>query len=985
MSYSNQQPPPLPPRSPRPPVTGFAPSPQHPGPSFPPPPRRLPSGHSGYVSSPVGPPPPLPPRPAGYEIRTPSNPSTPLTYSPSAGHAPPSPHSQAGPPFPLPPPPPYSAFPVDASTPQHALHPGPVPGATSPSVLTTFPPPPPGPPPQPSPHPSPGIPQYSPAPSRPLSAAGPAAGYPSSQSPIQPAQHHNITPDSGQTPSNDFHVPPSNNFHTPSSNDFYTPPSNGFHISTSSDENPPIYQSSSSNAGSSHGASVLYPQEKASRNEYANPISSEAPSTESSNSTAESSGVIPSVAPSQIPQSTQEPLEASFQSLHLNSGPPVPPKAPLAPSSAENQLGGQAASSSATFSGYRPYVPPAPSSTQNQPGEQAASSSATFSGYRPYVYSPQTNPPQDYSAKPAPSPPNAQPKPYSPPPLALPKPKAVASCIDTLVTFTTDWYYHPEASKYLICSRCYVDHIHGTKFQDTFHRSRFDDGKPRLCRFNKPRMKDHIFKEALASGFLRKAVEWMQKRSSIVDCKGVEGVKGKSADGIVWYMARDLPGFLSCEACYEDMVLTNQFAHNLSVHTDSQGADDVWSCDIAVPFIEREYEQKAKQNDWEGFVAEAQARLTGRPCPGSASIRGYGRKWFVPRAGPQDLILCFACYCDQVIGTGEDSKWEAAPDFPIGADVRCARGRFNCRILMAKAAETKDYAMFWDTVHRLYAEKPCEGDGIVDGVWYTLASNPKEFGVCGACCVGILEPLDIARFWKRRTDVPPGAKLLCCFNFNHPRFKNFIPGLLEMWYTKNPRPLDEYASVYASIAPCMRDEDKPNLRWYGWGDCTICPECYQDFARDSPLDKLMEYRNTEIAGNTVCEMYSTRMRNLYTECGNASPPKLQNLLEFSAQRRQVYIETVPQIRHLLAEANRALEQQKMLNVLSSHHNFMGSINQINYGTTHGAPGVGYGYANRDLLQGAQYGQQATAVMMGILNGGYNNTVQQLEQRWRAVE
>ncbi|KAK5626535.1 hypothetical protein RRF57_002250 [Xylaria bambusicola] len=955
-----------------PPVTGFTSSPHHPGPSFPPPPRRLPSGYLSYSSSPVGPPPPLPPRPAGYEIETPSNPGTP-TYSPSAGYAPPSPNSQDGPLFPLPPPPPYSALVVDTSTPHHPSHPGTsgpntaypvspglVPGPASPSVLTTFPPPPPGPPPQPSPHLSPGIPQYSSAPSRPLSTAGTAAGYPFSESPIQPAQHQNITLGSSQTPSsgfhippsNDFHVPPSsgfhappsNDFHAPPSNDFHVPPSNDFHAATSSDENPPVYQSPTGVAGGSHVASNSYPPEKAPRDEHSNPISSEVPSTESSNPNAESSGVIPNAAPSQTPPSMQEPLEASFQSLHLNSGPPVPPKALLAPSSA-----------------------------QDQPSEPAASPSATFSGYRPYVYKPQTNPPQDYPAKPAPPAPNTQPKPYSSslPAAALPKPKAVTSCIDTLVTFTTDWYYHPGASEYVICSRCYVDYIHGTKYQDAFHRSRFDDGKPRICRFNKPRMKDNIFKEALASGSLRKAVDWMQKRSTIVECKGVEGVKGKFADGIVWYMARDIPGFLSCQACYEDW--------------DSQGSDALWACDIAVPFVEREYDERAKRNDWQGFVTEAQARITSRPCPGSVNVKGFGRKWFVPKAGPQGLILCAACYCDYVIGTGQESKWVAAPDFPIGEDVRCARGWFNNRILMSKASETKYYAMFWDTVRRLYTEKPCEDEGIVDGVWYTLASNPKGFGVCEACRVGILEPLDIARFWKRRADVPSGEKLLCCFNFHHPRLQNFIPGLLEMWYTMNPTPLDEYASVYASIAPCMRDEDKPNLRWYGWGDCTICLECYQDFARQSPLDKLMEYRDTEVAGNLMCEMYSPRMRKLYTECGSANPPKLQDLLEFSAQRRQVYTKTVPRIRQILAEANNALAHQRILSRLSNHHNLMGSINQINYGTTYGAPGVGYGYANMDLLQGAQYGQQATAVMTSILNGGYKNTIEQLEQRWRAVE
>ncbi|KAI1175862.1 hypothetical protein F4777DRAFT_548904 [Nemania sp. FL0916] len=655
----------------------------------------------------------------------------------------------------------------------------------------------------------------------------------------------------------------------------------------------------------------------------------------------------------------QEPIEAAFQSLSLGSVPPLPPRAHRAPP-------------------VPPRPPLRPTSTQNQPVQPGVPPPGSFPTYRPYVPQNQTPPLQEDPRSHAPPASHAQQNPYpaSPPREALPKPTAVTRCIESASTFATDWYYHPEAPEYLICSRCYVDHIYGTKYQEAFHCSRFDDGEPRLCRFSKPRMKDHIFKEALASDSLRSAVEWMRWRSTIPDCKGVEGVKGELANGIVWYGAHGIPGFLSCQACYEDLVLTSLLAHYFSVSADIQGSNDTRACDIALTFITREYEERAKRNDWQGFAAAARARLTMQPCPMVQRVQASERKWLVPRAGPQWLILCFTCYCDYVIHTGEESKWDFAQGLTRDHKVRCARGSFNIQMLMAQAQDTKNFAMFWDAVRRLDYEKPCEDDGIVDGVWYTLPSKPRDFGVCGSCHVAVLEPLGVACFWERKTDVSPGAKVRCCFNIRHPRIVKFLPRLLEMYATLDPTALDEYASVCASIPPCPRDEEKPNRRWYGWGNCIICPECYQDFARHSPLEELMMSRDTLVAGNMMCEMYSPRMRKLYTESGNANPPNLEALLQHSAQRRQVYKETMPRSRMIKVEEDRALERQKMLNTMSSHYSFMGQLN-----ANTGMPGMGYGF----MLEGAAYGQQAMGIAASVTSGGQTTAIEELEQRWRAVE
>ncbi|KAI0113493.1 hypothetical protein F4814DRAFT_347995 [Daldinia grandis] len=574
----------------------------------------------------------------------------------------------------------------------------------------------------------------------------------------------------------------------------------------------------------------------------------------------------------------------------------------------------------------------------------------------------------------------------SPPALA---PSAVTSCIDDPVTFVTDWYWHPDAPGFFICSRCYVDYIHGTRFWDLFRRERFSDGKPRICRFSKPRMRNHLLKDALATGSLEPALAWMHARLQIPDCKGIDGVQGKV--GMKWYMAKlnDIPGFVSCEACYEDRLLTNHFFVNFEP-TQSQPAEDTWSCDMAVPFIEKEYEARGKVNDWAGFVSETKARMSIKPCPQRNPELTYGRKWFVPKRGPEGLVLCSGCYCDRVIHTGEEALWEVDEKLTKahGTKVRCSMGVFSIRMAMARAHDTNDFQVFWRSVHKLSNEKFCDDDGIEDGIWYTLPSDPSNFGLCAGCYVTIAESLDISRFFVPKRDAQPaGTKWRCCFSLSHPRFGQFMPRLLEMYHTHDPTSFDRFASVYCSVPVCPRDEDAQNKHWYGWMDCTICPECYHDFAQQRPLAAKMELNNTLLETSAMCEMYSPRMRDLYIKCSEASPPDIKELLTYSAQRRLVWMQTVPQMRMMLFQAKTALNQQRFLNVASSHYNQAGMLEDITYGHTHtyGAAGVGYSYANENLLQGAVYAQQAAQAGASAASGSAVLLVGQLEQQWRAVE
>ncbi|KAI6084181.1 hypothetical protein F4821DRAFT_178386 [Hypoxylon rubiginosum] len=168
--HGSHNPPPLPPRSPRP-VKNVTPFPAgYPSRNYPPPPNRPASRDPGDTLGPKLPliPPPIPPRPPGYEIRT----------SPSSmnGQLPP---NFSIPPPPLGPPPSMAApgtLPLGPRLDEsrsnaawsYSPRPSLAPGAATSEGLACHPPPPLGPPPQktgfPNPYSQYSIPQYRPGP-----------------------------------------------------------------------------------------------------------------------------------------------------------------------------------------------------------------------------------------------------------------------------------------------------------------------------------------------------------------------------------------------------------------------------------------------------------------------------------------------------------------------------------------------------------------------------------------------------------------------------------------------------------------------------------------------------------------------------------------------------------------------------------------------------------------------------------------------------
>ncbi|CAK7230214.1 hypothetical protein SBRCBS47491_007511 [Sporothrix bragantina] len=573
--------------------------------------------------------------------------------------------------------------------------------------------------------------------------------------------------------------------------------------------------------------------------------------------------------------------------------------------------------------------------------------------------------------------------------------RPVISCIDNPMSFNTWWYTNPNAPDFYICSKCYMDYLYPTQFQNHFEVRYMRDGAKRHCRFKVPRITDQLLLDAVARGSLDGLIAYMNQRVAIPDCKKTDGAKG--GQGLKWFRAKNdaIPGLVICEACFQDIACLSPFAYNFEPSPPHNNASEVWACDLAVAFIRKEFDERSKTNDWPSFCNESTARLGMQPCPKNTQVMISLRKWFtpVPGKGPEDAVLCAACYCDRVLHTGQEAFWQQMPHDPIFSKKytsNCCSGLFNILMAFSAASDTENWPQFWRSLNRLaFEEKACVPAGIVDGNWYTLPSQPPGFSICGGCHAGIVESLSLQQFFVPVHNHPaPGTAVVCSMNVNAPRFVAYVDKLLETWFTQDCTSWVTFARRYANIPPCCRDTDYKGRAWYGWPECTICAECYLEFVQGTALDTAAMPMRPQILGEArICDMYSPRMRALYLEACKSPATGLQKLLNYSAQRRLVYFETMPTCRNIVVQQKLTAQMAGMARLQSVAYTGAGNLLEISsnhHDHTYGQAGVGYGFDNMQQLQGARYNVQANQLSAQV--GGANILlVGQLENRWRSVE
>ncbi|KAK7418451.1 hypothetical protein QQX98_003943 [Neonectria punicea] len=611
----------------------------------------------------------------------------------------------------------------------------------------------------------------------------------------------------------------------------------------------------------------------------------------------------------------------------------------------------------------RQSFPPPPANPVQQQPQQSS----------PRQPQPSTNP---FSTEAQPSPrPSRTPDPPKPHPSGI---TPLAECSSDAVTYDLDWFYHPHVPGFLVCGRCYVDHIYDTSFRDVFARTFCNDKTPRRCRFGSRRMKGRLWPEAVATGNIGPVVEFMEKRANIDDCP-----KAAMKEGESWYTTAEIPGMTLCKACFEDDLMATPFGSHFQLRSIATQA----FCDSTTWYVRRIFDDCAKTNNWAAFVEGVKTRLQLPACPKQAVIKANDRAWFKSSRGPEGLQVCVSCYYDYFhdMPGGDVFRRVSGGDF----DTRCVMSHLNLLIPTHHAVEKKDMDIFWTAIRGVDEQPFCSPQGTSGAVWYTLRSDPAGFGICGGCRAGIVGALGGTGRFVRKPGTAPADALLCCFNLAHHRAQAYLSAYAESLLRGDWAPLEGLATTFGAVPPCQRRhlEKGGGRRVWGWGVAAICEECYLSFAKGTSLEPRFVLRGERDAADKrrMCDLYSPRMRGLYTQaCASGD---LAGFLAAGEHRHQVWCETIAVCEQLLTQQRLAAMRAQTLGISGSFYKSLGGTMDATMGHSYtvGNAYAGYGHANEYVLQGHVYDRQASEMRAQAGGMGSVMRVGMLEARWEEVE
>lgn len=546
----------------------------------------------------------------------------------------------------------------------------------------------------------------------------------------------------------------------------------------------------------------------------------------------------------------------------------------------------------------------------------------------------------------------------------------VTECIDMPFTLPLHWFIYTAYNDFTICSRCYSDYILNSSFRDSFIPVWHDDRMERQCFFGSPRVKEHLWPAALSNSSLDNMLTFMATRPKLGHCPEDKSIEGKE-----WYYPPDRPEMAICRPCYEDHVKHLSFGNRFSLHTP-QGPV---TCDHNLWYVRRMLKAHAMHNNWAAFVAAFWQRMQLPACPRAQAISTPDRTWLWSSRVSHGFLICEACYWDYFHESPESVSFQATRMDPA-QQTTCSMSQINILIPMTRAVSYGQYSMFWHTLQAVSQQQPCNPQGARGITWFTLPSDPPEFDICGACMAGTIASMRMTHLFKPKHFVGAGEARLCSFNiYGYARAFVLLQTFAQSAYINDWRPLANMVTDLSTAPLCPKiDQDlAKNRRWWGWEAVHICEECYILVAKNTNLEKHFVMKGHHVAESRVCDLYSPRMRQLYKEaCQNQD---LASFLSFARRRREIYVQTVPEMNRMLASAKHALGQAQTLGLAAVTFSAAGNLNSTNFNY------VGYGYGNAQLAQAAMADHQMQQVGATAAGPAAIARVGVLEKMWKQVE
>ncbi|KAL3420590.1 integral membrane protein [Phlyctema vagabunda] len=557
------------------------------------------------------------------------------------------------------------------------------------------------------------------------------------------------------------------------------------------------------------------------------------------------------------------------------------------------------------------------------------------------------------------------------------------------LSFSALWYYPSCSPGFLICSNCFEKTIRPARSCDIEFKSFVSTaGEKKRCSFGTPRV-ESLWKAATQSNSWQHLRTFMQHRADITSCYGVRGTDGTT--GVKWFQManKEVEGFVSCQACYEDHILATTFGCNFKEHKEPQPANQAWACDVALGHISRAMKHYSDLNDWRGFVQTTSHRLKVPACTPYQAVLTQSTKWYQPKGPLPYFVICEACYLDILAISSMDVHFQPKPASEVqkAESWICTMGNFPMSVAIAEAVTRDKFRLWFECARIFITENLCTGNAVKDGSWYIIKDGEYDFDLCASCYACLIQPFGLDKHFVK-AKYPAGNERACDFYPRGPRFAKRMEALLDAMLTGRFEVLKDLIKAYEGVVPCQRLKLVTGGYFWGNADISCCGECYHDVIRGTKLDTHITVRN-QYHQRAICDMYSARMRRLWAEA--CEKDDYASFAAFARHRTAVYHQTVPECHRILQQQRIALSQQRMHNATSNFYNFLDSSagNRINYT---GLPYPLYKYTAADVpgsysstfgIEGARYGQKAHAVVHNTLSGAAR--FDYLEALWLEVE
>lgn len=504
-------------------------------------------------------------------------------------------------------------------------------------------------------------------------------------------------------------------------------------------------------------------------------------------------------------------------------------------------------------------------------------------------------------------------------------------CTDSrIITYPLVWYYLADlpgdaGGASFTCSRCYADYIADTPLADQWTAAALPEGVSVLCCFYIPRIKLVLWPQAVASNRMLELRAFFQKWMDMAVCPRDEAVKG--VKGGVWYgmWANEIPGFVSCERCYERFVAGTAFEDRFAPYGEP-AEEHEWSCHMSGEKIGRIVTHMSAQNDWKGFLAAAGERRMLPACP-KEPVASDSRGWYLARGELRNIPICATCYRDALAATPFADRFRRyRPQFdrfPSPGMWSCGLATLPPLLALESALQRHDWEPFESALKAIAEAVPCTENGIVDGTWWTLKGGGcPDFAVCYQCFVGV--------FWIRALDgflmpatPPKGEAIMCALHPTQPRFAERFKRLGEAVDKGVFEYFAGYVRKYTGVKVCGKNGGWGRSKWYGYHDSYFCEDCYLDYVKDTVMGDHLQLNGEVLEEVTVCQIWSPRMRHYWEQVCDAGEPgsaeskkAVEDFLGVSRYRKKVYSETLGEI-ELLKQMKKIQRTQAMHNGLMS--------------------------------------------------------------------